>query len=235
MNKVKHKYPVNTVLYTKDGTRLGNALIVEYDRLLPYLCNIRTDYGNYLSISEQELENYFTIGSICSYSHKHRVVPEKYKQLEGSPNQTHIKVYQQLDEWGIHRISAIGFNRDFRITPDMSLSDAQRIYRQNLVSKLLECSADNPEAGETSFVTNILVEDIPDEPVLKRVTWTKHTLILKKRPEDLEGLRVPEWTSKQQVAFSMLVEVKDKPPEGYYTKLTLTPSRCVLPNICIIG
>lgn len=62
--------PVNTTLLTKDGRRLGNALIVETYRGQHV---IKTDYGNRLDLSMAEITRYFYIGEVASRTHKYFV------------------------------------------------------------------------------------------------------------------------------------------------------------------
>ncbi len=53
------KYPINTILYTKDGRQVGNSIIFDYDDNLNYI--IKTDYGNTLIMSEADIEASFYI------------------------------------------------------------------------------------------------------------------------------------------------------------------------------
>lgn len=67
--------PINTVLYTKDGRKVGNALIVGVESSvttpeLVYHCI--TDYGALTKFWESDLERFFTIGQLCYDDHKHR-------------------------------------------------------------------------------------------------------------------------------------------------------------------
>lgn len=61
---------INTILLTKDGRIIGNAIVVGIrdGRVL-----IKTDYGNYTIFPIKELETYFYIDGIAEKDHKHFV------------------------------------------------------------------------------------------------------------------------------------------------------------------
>jgi hypothetical protein len=64
-----HEFLVfNAVLYTQDGTKIGNAIIV--DKVgTEYTCV--TDYGNVCKLSQAEVLAYFSIGPVTPKDHKH--------------------------------------------------------------------------------------------------------------------------------------------------------------------
>jgi hypothetical protein len=78
---------INTILHTKDGSKIGNAIVTASDGC--YL-EVTTDYGNKLRFTSEEIDEYFNIawsnyskendGFDCqemqewmSSEHKHRV------------------------------------------------------------------------------------------------------------------------------------------------------------------
>lgn len=82
-----HKLGINTILHTKDGSYVGNAIVTE-KRGREW--QITTDYGNKLWMTREEIDKYFKIawsncsieveGYTCqdmqdmmSSDHKHRV------------------------------------------------------------------------------------------------------------------------------------------------------------------
>ena len=52
------KYEINTILHTKDGRRIGNAIIIGRDG--EYYV-IKTDYGNELKLTYAEIKEEFNI------------------------------------------------------------------------------------------------------------------------------------------------------------------------------
>ncbi len=78
---------VNTVLYTKDGRRMGNAIIVRVetsmrkDYGLKTIYHIKTDYGNDAKMTEGEIQNEFHISEYdlvnMGSPHKHAVYKVK--------------------------------------------------------------------------------------------------------------------------------------------------------------
>lgn len=50
------KYPVNSVLYTKDGRLVGNAIVIGHNNDKNI---IKSDYGNIISLKDDEVERYF--------------------------------------------------------------------------------------------------------------------------------------------------------------------------------
>lgn len=71
---IKDDLPINNLLCTKDGTKIGNALIVgkDYNRgEVSYHC--RTDYGSRIVLTRGEIEEFFTTSrGLCDDDHKHR-------------------------------------------------------------------------------------------------------------------------------------------------------------------
>ena len=63
---------INSLLVTRDGTKFGNAIIVDI-RLEEALVVVDciSDYGNYFSLSAGRLETYFKIGPVAYESHKY--------------------------------------------------------------------------------------------------------------------------------------------------------------------
>ncbi len=54
------RYSINTVLKTKDGRNIGNAIIIGYEQGLGSFLNvIKTDYGNVLSVKNEWIEEMF--------------------------------------------------------------------------------------------------------------------------------------------------------------------------------
>ena len=51
-------FDVNTVLHTKDGRKIGNALIIDKDDNYNI---IKTDYGNECKFTDNEIDEYFYI------------------------------------------------------------------------------------------------------------------------------------------------------------------------------
>ena len=90
LNKNKmsnHVLNINTILHTKDGRKIGNAIVTGRDG---YYWEITTDYGNKARFTSEEIDEQFNIawlnfskeneGSDCremqemmSANHKHRV------------------------------------------------------------------------------------------------------------------------------------------------------------------
>lgn len=62
-------YKINTILHTKDGSIIGNAIIINKD-LSGY--SVKTDYGNVLKLSENELLSMFNVAYV-DINHKHAV------------------------------------------------------------------------------------------------------------------------------------------------------------------
>ena len=51
-------FDVNTVLHTKDGRKIGNAIIIDKDDKYNI---IKTDYGNECKFTDEEITEYFYI------------------------------------------------------------------------------------------------------------------------------------------------------------------------------
>lgn len=80
------KLKLNTVLYTRDGTRIGNGIITGFTSVnLRNLINmepliiysIKTDYGNEIHLKDVLIESYFYIGKKANKTHKHFVKKDK--------------------------------------------------------------------------------------------------------------------------------------------------------------
>lgn len=84
------KIDVNTILHTKDGRVVGNAIVVGRE---DYYWIVKTDYGNEIGLTDEEIDKMFYIawgnytvekeGYTCEQmqemmvsDHKHRVVKE---------------------------------------------------------------------------------------------------------------------------------------------------------------
>ena len=72
---------INTILHTKDGRKIGNAIIIGRSG---YYWIVKTDYGNELKLTEEEIRNAFYIAfkdednteelqEYCQLDHKHKV------------------------------------------------------------------------------------------------------------------------------------------------------------------
>ncbi len=68
------KLKLNTTLYTKDGRRIGNAIVTGSG---DDVTHIKTDYGNEASISRHVLKDLFWVGVVALSSHKNFVTIEK--------------------------------------------------------------------------------------------------------------------------------------------------------------
>ena len=53
-----HTLNINTILHTKDGSKIGNAIITGREG---YYWEIKTDYGNTLKLTSEELYKCFNI------------------------------------------------------------------------------------------------------------------------------------------------------------------------------
>lgn len=54
------RYSINTVLKTRDGRKIGNAIIIGYEQGLGSFLNIiKTDYGDILSVENKFIEEMF--------------------------------------------------------------------------------------------------------------------------------------------------------------------------------
>lgn len=65
---------INQVLYTKDGRRTGNAIIIYYHEATPNTLetwSLKTDYGNTLRLSEKEIFDWYYLEPLYP-------VPEDY-------------------------------------------------------------------------------------------------------------------------------------------------------------
>ena len=217
-----YKYDINTALYTKDGRRLGNALIVGYGRDPDGepAYTVKTDYGNELKMTAEQIESTFYLGSVCSASHKHYrgtfVTKETLnastaadsRQAEACKTKSReecsweklpcIKVYDvvyDVDQEGTH----LRLARNYRMTPDLSLSAIKTSYRRTLVRKV-DVDRERGRAADccysTFFATDVKVLDVPDEEVLRLIQYTLHSLTLTPyKDEHGETKLKGRWTS----------------------------------------
>lgn len=82
-----HILDINTILHTKDGSKIGNAIVTGRNM---YYWEITTDYGNKVNFTSEEIDKHFNIGwenfskeidgfdcqemqEMMSSDHKHRV------------------------------------------------------------------------------------------------------------------------------------------------------------------
>ena len=212
-----YEYDINTVLYTKDGRRLGNALIVGYNR--NHDCEptyiIKTDYGNELRMTAERIESAFYVGSVCSKSHKHYrgtfVTKETLNALtvaDSKQAETNKPKFREECSW--EKLPCIkaydvdqGENyfkliRNYHMTPNLSLSAIKTSYRRTLVRKA-EANRARGHAAEcysTSFATDVTVLDIPDEETLKLIQYTLHSITLTPYKDEYGHVRLKgRWTS----------------------------------------
>lgn len=213
-----YKYDINTVLYTKDGRRLGNALIVGYDVYDQYsrpTYIIKTDYGNELKMTAAAIESNFYVGSVCSASHKHYrgtfVTKETLnastsadsKQADACKTKSReecsweklpcIKVYD-IDQ----ERESFSLIRNYHMTPDLSLSAIKTRYRRMLVREADKTrrSAGTADCYSTSFATDVKVLDVPDEEILKLIQYNLHSLALTPYKDEYGEVKLKgRWTS----------------------------------------
>lgn len=48
--------PINTILYTKDGRKVGNAIVYGYNK---DKITLRTDYGSFVTMTLKEIDDSF--------------------------------------------------------------------------------------------------------------------------------------------------------------------------------
>ena len=79
------KIGINTILHTKDGSRIGNAIVIDCHKDKP-LFTVKTDYGNEIKMYPEEISEMFTVGYLdmdevsleqIIGNHKHYVAPFK--------------------------------------------------------------------------------------------------------------------------------------------------------------
>jgi hypothetical protein len=86
--KMKHILGINTILHTKDGRKIGNAIVVGHGGD-EYNWEVKTDYGNILYLTNNDIDNLFYIAyeshdqdwiincdetqKMMQETHKHRV------------------------------------------------------------------------------------------------------------------------------------------------------------------
>lgn len=67
---------INTILHTKDGRKIGNAIIIRREGFFWW---VKTDYGDEVKFTEENIRKLFYIASrvmqsILIVDHKHRVI-----------------------------------------------------------------------------------------------------------------------------------------------------------------
>lgn len=67
---LEHTDMTNTLLHTRDGRKIGNAIVVEHDYSV-YQLVIKTDYGNVLILGLDEIVRLYHIGNAASETHKY--------------------------------------------------------------------------------------------------------------------------------------------------------------------
>lgn len=115
MKMENHILNTNTILHTKDGSKIGNAIVTGREG---FYWEITTDYGNKVKLTSEEIDEYFNIawsnmskeidGFSCkeiqemmSDTHKHRV--PNFEIME--KNKT---VYEVIEDIQIAHIQAGG-------------------------------------------------------------------------------------------------------------------------------
>ena len=64
--------PVNTLLATKDGRKIGNALVTDHNNVFGIdLHEVTTDYGNVFHLAKPEVEEMFWTNGLELNTHKH--------------------------------------------------------------------------------------------------------------------------------------------------------------------
>lgn len=69
--------PINTVLYTKDGRKVGNAIVYGYKK---NKITLRTDYGSFISMSLKEIDDSF-YGDRGPHERETQVKHKYFKEL----------------------------------------------------------------------------------------------------------------------------------------------------------
>lgn len=54
----EHVFGINTILHTKDGGKIGNAIVTGRDG---HYWEVTTDYGNKVRFTEEKINRYFNI------------------------------------------------------------------------------------------------------------------------------------------------------------------------------
>lgn len=224
-----YKYDINTALYTKDGRRLGNALIVRYaqDPYSKPTYVIKTDYGNELSMTAEQLESTFYVGSICGATHKHYQSSFHTKETLDASTSTDSKQAEACkadprEEFSWAKLPCIkvydidqgeqyfSLTRNYHMTPDLSLSAIKTRYRRRLVSKV-DANRERgltAEGYSTSFATDVKVLDIPDEETLKLIQYNLHSLTLTPYKDEYGEVRLKgRWTTYPVKRFASYREV----------------------------
>lgn len=80
----KTKLRFNTVLFTKNGTRIGNGIIVNifhHTGLKKIMYTVKTDYGNKVSLTEEEIHSSFFVGKRANKGHKNYIRKKERHEL----------------------------------------------------------------------------------------------------------------------------------------------------------
>ena len=80
----KTRLRFNTVLFTKNGTRIGNGIIVNIyhsKSLKKIFYTVKTDYGNSVSMSEDQIRDNFHVGKRSNKGHKHYIRKKERHKL----------------------------------------------------------------------------------------------------------------------------------------------------------
>lgn len=97
------KLKVNSILYTKDGRKIGNALIIatrNSEHIKEKIYDAITDYGNTLSLTKREVKEYYhkDVGK-ASKDHKHyvkKMITHKF-DIKSSSNFHEVQAYAKLN------------------------------------------------------------------------------------------------------------------------------------------
>lgn len=78
----KPKHPINTILHTKDGRKIGNAIVISNEGIYN---NVKTDYGNEVRLTDREIDELFYV-AYSEFSEE-----EKYHLLQALGKHKHAK------------------------------------------------------------------------------------------------------------------------------------------------
>lgn len=68
--------PVNTILQTRDGRKVGNTIVSGINTPFYGVHFIVTDYGNAMNLKEQETRDLFHLGPVATPKHKNYRKPK---------------------------------------------------------------------------------------------------------------------------------------------------------------
>jgi 2-polyprenyl-6-methoxyphenol hydroxylase-like FAD-dependent oxidoreductase len=75
-----HTLDINTILHTKDGRKIGNAIVVGREG---YHWQVKTDYGNIVTFTSEEIDKHFYIAwENCSEEHDGLTCDEMQKMMQ---------------------------------------------------------------------------------------------------------------------------------------------------------